>query len=87
MQGNHLEQEFCPSYGAGNAKSLSWFLRQTLGISHECGKAKALLNLNVLVRFTIDGFCMQSLKVGMPLLFLGCVLPGKYISDDEFPDN
>lgn len=86
MQGNNLEQEFCP-YQTGSAKSLSQFLIQTLSVTHKCGKAKSTLSLNVLVSCTIDGFFIQSLKLVVPLQLLGYDLKGKYISNNEFHDN
>lgn len=58
-----------------------------LSVPHKCGKARALLCLNVLVGCKIHGFCVQSLRPVVPLLFLCCVLLEKYISNNEFLDN
>lgn len=58
-----------------------------LSVPHKCGKATALLSGSVLVDCKIDGFCVQSLRPVVPLLFLCCVLLEKYISNNEFLDN
>lgn len=68
-------------------KTILQFLTEILSVPHKCGKARALLYLNVLVDCKIDGFCAQSLKPVVPLLFLCCVLLEKYISKNEFLDN